>query len=74
MKLAMTLTAVLVLGTIALPANAQNQQRGAAVIRDTATQNATPIIQPIACGGYTGSRGCGPGWTWSDRYRRCVRC
>lgn len=47
-KLTMTLTAaVLVLGTMAMQANAQNQQRGAATIH--ALKNATPIVTPAAC-------------------------
>jgi hypothetical protein len=60
-KLTMTLTAaVLVLGTMAMQANAQNQQRGAATIH--ALKNATPIVTPAACYGGTGYCGCGPGW------------
>jgi hypothetical protein len=59
-KLTMTLTAAAVLlGTMALQANAQNQQRGAATIH--ALKNATPIVTPAACNGGTGYCGCGPG-------------
>ena len=54
-KVTMTLTAaVLLLGTMALQASAQNQQRGAASIH--ALRNATPIVTPAACYGGTGSR------------------
>jgi hypothetical protein len=73
-KLALTLTATaLVLGTMAITANAQTQAPGAASLH-AQVQNATPIIKKAACDGYTGVRGCGPGWTWSGYYRRCVRC
>jgi hypothetical protein len=59
-KVTMTLTAaVLLLGTMALQASAQNQQRGAASIH--ALRNATPIVTPAACYGGTGYCGCGPG-------------
>ena len=52
-KVTMTLTAaVLLLGTMALQASAQNQQRGAASIH--ALRNATPIVTPAACYGGTG--------------------
>jgi hypothetical protein len=74
-KLTMTLTAaVLVLGTMAMQANAQNQQRGAATIH--ALKNATPIVTPAACYGGTGYCGCGPGWisACSPRCCRCVPC
>ena len=27
--------------------------------------NQSPIVQPIACNGHTGSHGCGPGWILS---------
>jgi hypothetical protein len=74
MKLAMTVTAAgFALVAIAIPSNAQNQRLGAGTIHTT-TQNFTPIIKEVACGGYTGRRGCGPGWTWSYRWHRCVRC
>ena len=60
-KVTMTLTAAaLLLGTMALQASAQNQQRGAASIH--ALRNATPIVTPAACYGGTGYCGCGPGW------------
>jgi len=49
-KVTMTLTAaVLLLGTMAMQASAQNQQRGAASIH--ALRNATPIVTPAACYG-----------------------
>jgi hypothetical protein len=74
MKRTMTLTAaVLAVAVIAIPASAQNQRLGAATIHATA-KNYTPIIKQVACGGYTGGYGCGPGWTWSRRWHRCVRC
>jgi hypothetical protein len=60
-KLTLTLSAaLLVLGALALPASAQNEQRGAASIH--ALKNATPIVTPAACRGGTGYCGCGPGW------------
>jgi len=60
-KVTMTVTAAaLLLGTVALQASAQNQQRGAASIH--ALRNATPIVTPAACYGGTGYCGCGPGW------------
>jgi hypothetical protein len=60
-KLTLTLSAaVFVLGALALPASAQNEQRGAASIH--ALKNATPIVRPAACNGGTGYCGCGPGW------------
>jgi hypothetical protein len=58
-KLSLALSAaVLVLGALALPASAQNEQRGAASIH--ALKNATPIVRPAACNGGTGYCGCGP--------------
>jgi hypothetical protein len=46
-KLTLTLSAaLLVLGALALPASAQNEQRGAASIH--ALKNATPIVRPAA--------------------------
>jgi hypothetical protein len=74
-KLTMTLTAAAVLlGPMALQANAQNQQRGAATIH--ALKNATPIVTPAACNGGTGYCGCGPGWisACAPRCCRCVPC
>jgi hypothetical protein len=53
-------TAALVLGAMALPASAQNQQRGAASFHTL--KNATPIVRQAACNGGTGYCGCGPGW------------
>jgi len=74
MKLATTLTAAaLAVAVIAIPASAQNQRLGAGTL-DTTAKNYTPIIKQVACGGYTGGHGCGPGWTWSWRWHRCVRC
>ena len=73
-KLTLTLTAAaLALGTMALTASAQTQQPGAASLH-AQVQNFTPIIQQAACNGYTGAYGCGPGWIWSHRWHRCVRC
>jgi hypothetical protein len=43
--------ALLVLGALALPASAQNEQRGAASIH--ALKNATPIVRQAACNGGT---------------------
>jgi hypothetical protein len=74
-KLTMTLTAAaLLLGTMAMQASAQNQQRGAAHIY--ALRNATPIVTPTACNGGTGYCGCGPGWisACAPRCCRCVPC
>src|ERR1700730_2843995 len=74
-KLTVTLTAAaLLLGTMALQASAQTQQRGAANIN--ALRNATPIVTPAACYGGTGYCGCGPGWVsaCSPRCCRCVPC
>jgi hypothetical protein len=74
-KVAMTLSAaVLVLGALALPASAQNEQRGAASIH--ALRNATPIVRQAACNGGTGYCGCGPGCisACAPRCCRCVPC
>jgi hypothetical protein len=74
-KLTMTLTAaMLLLGTMAMQASAQNQHRGAADIH--ALKNATPIVKQAACGGGTGYCGCGHGWVsaCSPRCCRCVPC
>ena len=47
-KLILTLSAaVFVFGALALPASAQNEQRGAASIH--ALKNATPIVRPATC-------------------------
>ena len=59
------------IGALALPASAQNEQRGAASIH--ALKNATPIVTPAACRGGTGYCGCGPGWV-SACAPRCCRC
>ncbi len=62
-KLTMTFAAaVLVLGTMAVAANAQTQSSGASGLRSQA-QNATPIVKQAACRGW-GAR-CGPGWVWA---------
>ena len=68
-KVTMTLTAaMLVLGTMAVTANAQTKQFGAGL--HAQLQNATPIVQQAACQGY-GLR-CGPGFTWTcGPYGRC---
>ena len=74
-KFALTLSAaVLVLGTFALPAGAQTQQRAAASIYTL--RNATPIVKRAACNGATGYCGCGPGWisACAPRCCRCVPC
>lgn len=75
-KLTMTLTAAaLVLGTMAISANAQTQAPGAASVH-AQLQNATPIIKQAACNGTTGVYGCGPGWVRRCGYYgcRCVPC
>jgi hypothetical protein len=66
-KLTITLTAIM-LGTMALQANAQTQQSGAAAMQALA-QNATPIVKQAACRGF--GPYCPPG-----RVRRCgpYRC
>lgn len=73
-NLALTLTAAtLALGMTALTASAQTQAPGAASLH-AQLHNATPIVKDIACRGGTGAYGCGPGWTWSRYWHRCVRC
>jgi uncharacterized low-complexity protein len=68
-KLTLTLAAAaLVLGTLAVQANAQNQNRGAAVFK-----NATPIVTLAACNGRTGHCGCGAGWV-SACGNQCCGC
>jgi len=69
-RLTMTLTAAaLVLGSMALTANAQTQQAGAGSLH-ALTQNATPIVKQAACQGW--GPHCRPGFTWvCDRYGRC---
>jgi hypothetical protein len=68
-KLTTILVAVIV-GSMALPVNAQTQQPGAAGVR-ALSQNATPIVKQAACRGY-GSR-CPPGWVWAcGPYGRCA--
>jgi hypothetical protein len=59
--------AALVLGSMALTANAQAQQLGAGHAQ---LQNATPIVKQVACRGF-GPR-CGPGFVWTcGPYGRC---
>ena len=68
-KLTVTLAAAaLVLGTMVVQANAQNQNRGAAVFK-----NATPIVTLAACNGRTGHCGCGAGWV-SACGNQCCGC
>ncbi len=74
-KLALTMSAaLLVLGSVALSANAQTQSAGAASMH--ALKNATPIVKEVACNGTTGVYGCGPGWVRRCGYYgcRCVHC
>jgi hypothetical protein len=60
-KLTMTLTAAaFMLGSMALAANAQTQQAGAASVH-ALSQNATPIVTQAACRGF--GPYCGPGTT-----------
>jgi Ni/Co efflux regulator RcnB len=67
-RLTITLAvAALALGSMALSASAQNQQRGAASLGSQA-QNATPIHQ-AACRGF--GRHCGPGFHWVCGPARC---
>jgi len=71
-KLTVTFAAAaLVLGNMALQANAQNQHHGAAVLK-----NATPIVTLAACSGTTGHCGCGAGWVSAcgDQCCQCRRC
>jgi hypothetical protein len=59
-KLALSLAATaLVLGSMALTANAQQLGAGA----HAQLQNATPIVKQVACRGF-GAR-CGPGFVWT---------
>jgi hypothetical protein len=71
--LAAAITAVVMVGSLTWNVQAQTL-RGAANI-NAATQNFTPI-EKAACGGYTGSHGCGPGWFWRFGRRgwACYRC
>jgi hypothetical protein len=68
-KLTMTLAATaLMVGSMALTANAQTQRLGAGL--HAQVQNATPIVTQAACQGF-GPR-CGPGYTWTcGPYGRC---
>jgi hypothetical protein len=64
-KLTLSLAATaLVLGAMALTANAQQLSAG------LHAQNATPIVKQVACRGF-GAR-CGPGFVWAcGPYGRC---
>jgi hypothetical protein len=66
-KLTLSLAATaLVLGSMALTANAQQLGTGL----HAQLSNATPIVKNVACRGY-GAR-CGPGFTWAcGPYGRC---
>jgi hypothetical protein len=71
-RLMMTLTAaLLVLGGMALQADAQNGTSSLPTLK-----NASPIVKQTSCRGYTGACGCAPGWVSACRYRccRCVPC
>jgi len=78
-KLTIALAAgALVLGsvmTIPLLARAEIPAPGASSFHD-ALKNSSPIVHEIACAGYTGIYGCGPGWQWGHGKRgwRCYRC
>jgi hypothetical protein len=75
-NLAITLiTTVFMLGAMALQASAQNVNRGA-ICPANALKNATPIVTEVACRGWTGRCGCGPGFISAcrDRCCRCIRC
>ena len=75
-KLTLTLTAAaLALGTMALTANAQTQQPGAASLH-AQSQNFTPIIKQAACNGYNRSLWLRPGMDLgaAGGRCRCVRC
>jgi hypothetical protein len=69
-KITLTLTAAtLILGSMALSANAQSQALGAASLH-AQIQNATPILKQAACRGF-GSH-CPPGYVWTcGYYGRC---
>ncbi|MGA7787389.1 MAG: hypothetical protein WCA56_04395 [Xanthobacteraceae bacterium] len=72
-KLTMTLTAAaLMLGTMAIAANAQTQAPGAASLH-AQIQNASPIKE-AACRGF--GPHCPPGFTWRCGPYRCwcARC
>jgi hypothetical protein len=75
-KLTMTLmAAAFALGAMALQANALNLNRGA-ICTYNSLKNATPIVTHVACNGWTGACGCGPGFISAcrDRCCRCVPC
>lgn len=70
-KLALTLTAAaFALGTMAIMASAQTPSAASFLSQ---LKNATPIVKEIACRGYTGGCGCGPGFVSACR-NRCCRC
>ena len=66
-KLALTIAAsTLFVGLMATATNAQTHQFGSGLHG----QNATPIVQQVACRGF-GAR-CGPGFVWAcGPYGRC---
>jgi hypothetical protein len=69
-----SIAAVLMLGTAAFEASAQNQQRGAGAVDQL--KNFSPFVRKVACEGYTGICGCGPGRVdacW-NRTRKCCGC
>ena len=74
-RLAVVLSAtVLVLATATFPVDAQSQQRGVGIIHKLT--NASPWVKKIACDGWTGICGCGPGRVdacW-ERTRQCCGC
>ena len=74
-KLTTKLTATaLLLGAMALTANAQTHQLGAGL--NAQTQNATPIVKQAACWGFGAH--CPPGYVWAcgpyGRWRVCRLC
>jgi hypothetical protein len=64
-------TALLVLGTMRLDANAQSTSLGSLLSR--AVPNYSTPFKNAACNGTTGYCGCGPGWV-SRCAPRCCRC
>jgi hypothetical protein len=74
-RFSLTLTAVaLVMGSMAIAANAQTQAPGAGSLQ--ALKNATPYVRQAACNGFTGGCGCAAGWVsaCANRCCKCVRC
>jgi hypothetical protein len=68
-KLALTLSATaLLVGSLAVSANAQSVATGAAGLH-AQIQNATPIVKQAACRGF--GPHCAPGWTWVCGYGHC---